>query len=535
MKKILIYIAATIVFSSCSREEINGSGEGFTTGETVPIELNLQIEPMLMPNIDTKATSQIRTADGNRVIASDRSGAMLLELIEEPEAPTTRATDEMTIANYWVFQFNGTATTSKLVKMTYYNTEYTPGTSANFSLMLGANQRIVVIANTFDADFNNGWALNGTTYQTLLDKSAVVTADPNFPLVQNGGNYYTPMSGTITGDIAVGADTQNIMLKRNVAQITFKVRVGTDLVSCNWTAQLFDVPDVSYWMPHRTDTPFPATITALTHSLENFAPNTTDLTAVYDAISVPVNCRGTVPGKTPQDRNINPPIGATYAKLIGTNGSITYTYTIHLGANFTEDYNLNPNTKYTYLVTLFDDPNNTDSRIEISGSSSTEGIYAGMFGGELVETPAGSGIWQYTKALYLDVTDASNSVWSTVSGDHSLVAGSKTDGKANTWNMNRGASLPATFSAANLCFERNANHSSLRSQTDLGYVWYLPAQDQLMGVWVTHNATNTLQMSSYWSSSEYDSNSGCEVSVYTGNTGKYGKLDTHNVRCVREL
>lgn len=534
MKKIILYVA--IVLASCSCEENLNSGNELTLGEAVPVTLNLQVEPLLSPNAGTKAGALTRNAEGQRVIASDRSGAMLLELIEEPETPTTRATDDATIANYWVFQFDGTDWSSKLVKMTYYNTTYTSGTTTDFSLIPGANQRIVVIANTFDANFNSGWTLNDTNYRSLQGKFVNLTVDssstipnPNSLLVLNGGNYYTPMSGTFTGTLVAAAAAQNITLKRNLAQITFKVRLGSDVPPYNWQAKLVGIPSRRYWMSDRTDVvPFPSEEYALNLSEKVITPNTTDYVTIYDALLLPVNRRGNMPGRTAKDRNHSPPAAATAIKLVG-DGTTRHTYTIHLGANFADDYNLNPNTKYTYQVTLSDDPDNTDSRIDVP--LQLNGIYAGMLTGELKDV--GGGIWQYTKALYVDIEDASEtSAWASDQEDYSGWAGSRTDGKANTWNLNT-RSARVEFPAANHCFRKNPSYASFTDQTDPRYVWYLPAQDELIGAWITHEATKTVGESVNWSSSS-QLDRPISVSFFGGWVVKDNPINRVRVRCVRQ-
>lgn len=164
-------------------------------------------------------------------------------------------------------------------------------------------------------------------------------------------------------------------------------------------------------------------------------------------------------------------------------------------------------------------------------------VYVGMFSGELVGNDTDG--WAFSKPLYVQVQDQTEDattiwVWALSSPeDHSALAGSKTDGRANTWNLNKGASGSLTdFPAANLCFKKNnATHQAGKD----ALVWYLPAQEQLMGIWVTANGSNaSFGSGRYWSSSENANGSSWYLNFSNGYTESYGKDYSYQVRCVRE-
>lgn len=99
-------------------------------------------------------------------------------------------------------------------------------------------------------------------------------------------------------------------------------------------------------------------------------------------------------------------------------------YYIHLGANFTTDYNVCGNTHYTYKVTLYPEGDG-DSRIE---EINTKAIieYVGMFGGELRNVD-NSGVWQFSKELWVQTSDEATGVTG------SIIDGTNADdGKSNT-------------------------------------------------------------------------------------------------------
>lgn len=164
-------------------------------------------------------------------------------------------------------------------------------------------------------------------------------------------------------------------------------------------------------------------------------------------------------------------------------------------------------------------------------------VYVGMFSGELVGNDTDG--WAFSKPLYVQVQDQTEDAttaweWAPAVGSHSALAGSKTDGRANTWNLNKASGGSLTdFPAANICFKKN--NATQQADKD-ALVWYLPAQEQLMGVWITHSGSNaSFGSDKYWSSSEFDNSNSWYVDFSNGNTSSgYGKPTSRNVRCVRE-
>jgi hypothetical protein len=160
-------------------------------------------------------------------------------------------------------------------------------------------------------------------------------------------------------------------------------------------------------------------------------------------------------------------------------------------------------------------------------------LYVGMFGGELKET---DGVWQFTKPLYVQAYNetSTNIQWQT-SNVASGVTTSNADGRLSTWNLNTESST--NFPAANLCYKKNTGIMS--DANDM--VWYLPAQKQLMAVWVAQESfgSNKLSTDYYWSATEYDATRSWYIYFFSGFTSYVAK-DTNSqvanpqVRCVRE-
>ncbi|MCS2893546.1 DUF1566 domain-containing protein [Parabacteroides faecis] len=456
--------------------------------ETVDVKLGMSLEIPRTPGAESKATNarhELYRAGITRVIASELTGALLAELIEEPLDERsllprqTRAVNDSQIANLWVFQYNDTGADARLIRKDYY-TSYSTG--MNIKLITGISQRVVVVANTSDATFSEDLPLNSSTFQSLLDKSTTVSDEAD--LLTNGG-HNLPMSGMFTGNIADGI-LVNIPMQRNVSKVNFRVKTG-NVTADNWTIQLCNVPDKSYWMAQREDATFPISVTPVSYTEQ--AVNGMNTTTFKEfSWFVPVNRRGTVDGTTSKQRAVNAPAEATYVKVTGSKRVTNTVYTIHLGMNFTTDYNLDPNYKYTYQVTLYTDPCETDSRVKMESFDYTDN-----------ETP-----WFGVATEDCNSNNAPGVVLSS---------------NRYTWN-----------NAALAC--------AVYSQDGIGAgSWRLPTQWELMLMWIYKGELGSFTSSYYWSIDENSSNTNNVWCVHfiNGTTFNFSKAAIYPVRCVRDL
>lgn len=168
--------------------------------------------------------------------------------------------------------------------------------------------------------------------------------------------------------------------------------------------------------------------------------------------------------------------------------------------------------------------------------TAVEALYVGFFGGALVEKEPG--VWQFERRLYVQNTDESTGVWST---NTTVLQGTNDwDGKTNTFNL---YSNRYSNPAAELCFKKNDNYAGIFSITDANYQWYLPAQKQLVAVWVIHPSFERayqFKSANYWSSTEYNARDSWYGNFETGvSTDGFSyhipKTGGYWVRCVREL
>ena len=175
-------------------------------------------------------------------------------------------------------------------------------------------------------------------------------------------------------------------------------------------------------------------------------------------------------------------------------------------------------------------------------------IAIGYFSGTVIETnEAGEpttdgGYFQLGTMLGVANEDASTSgmLWSNPTN-----ATNQTNpwtGKANTvalYKLINGETT--TYPAAKVAIETNKNFSTISSVNDANYIWYLPAQKQLMAAWIVNEALTDdgtfkpFGCDLYWSATEGDTGNAWSVSFNRGNTNTYFKPSIIRVRFVRDL
>ena len=214
----------------------------------------------------------------------------------------------------------------------------------------------------------------GTTLGSFLKSRNADTIDELADLwYADGDDRYLRMSGSVVLDgvdfgSEVGSSSSPLLLKRNCAKVVVKVRneapAAENLVLRN--VQLCDVNRKHYFATQLADfadfeayTPRdPLRLDAPIQELP------ADGTLTY---YIPANLRGRNASGSQYDKNRHAPLGATCLRIYATYGAddtpITYTY--YLGADLVNDFNIEPNRKYTYELTLTrkGDPS-YDSRIE---------------------------------------------------------------------------------------------------------------------------------------------------------------------------
>ena len=340
-KFIIIAVSCLLASISCVRQEMEVALDCGDNLERVPVTLSLTISQIEDGTPGTKGTM-------------------------EPEADATDSDSQ--IKDFVVLQFNGTSSTATLAggqayfdhwPLNGYREQTDPQYDENDVLTLVASSSantVVVLANTFGRiTIGNNITLgnflsNITNYTTISDLSGVFSS--------SGGNDYLRLSGSAILE-TVGGETVHVDLKRNVAKIVVNVTntsTGDNKVTFS-KVQMRDINGKYYYLTHNalfTDPYEPGYPYRFDNDMEDFpaAGNTgTEVTYTY---YVPANLRGTTSSTTQSTKPIGAPEGATCFSLYGTYGAsntpIVYTY--YLGENLTNDFNLKPNYKYTYNITI---------------------------------------------------------------------------------------------------------------------------------------------------------------------------------------
>ena len=163
--------------------------------------------------------------------------------------------------------------------------------------------------------------------------------------------------------------------------------------------------------------------------------------------------------------------------------------------------------------------------------TAVDALYVGRFGGKLA--PDANGVWQFERKLYVQSTDETAIAWSTNQTATNVT--DPVDGKGNTYKLRS-----TTYRAANACFSKNDNANTITGVESDNFKWYLPAQKQLLAVYVIHPSFDSnyqFTSSYYWSSTEQSTAGAYPISFISGPRPSYyvNKGQGYRVRCVREI
>lgn len=337
----------------CARENILSGIAG--SGDMVSVSLNLGMAPL---------------ENGTR--------ADITYDVDDPVSPATTA-----IKNVWVLQFDGTTDDALLVSSSYVE-HYSTGSDIQLKATDHDN-RIVFLANTFNP--STAFPVNAYTLAQLKTYSSNEVLNRYSVLGREhvSDTKYTlyPMFNGETTVNSIGTGTQlTCTLKRNIARLKITVRnttSGDDRIELK-TIKIMKVPITSYNYTCYSDFPaasadanFPVGNTLSTMDYEEVPWDAAgDATQQIFTFYVPFNLRGGIVNGEPMNKNALTPDKATRCMLLGeyTKGGHKYpiAYTFVLGANMTDDCNLEPNKSYNYTFEINKKGNqNIDSRVEDLG------------------------------------------------------------------------------------------------------------------------------------------------------------------------
>lgn len=527
MKHIIYIISLIILLGACTDEKYSdtlSSGAG-KSGKPVTVELVLNVQSVQSPlSSETKA-------GGSIVNSTQVCKGMEINMVE---TPITRAIYEDEIANFWVFQFNGTTPESTLARK-----QFISGNSVkDVELVdLGATtkSKIIVIANADQSVFN-GLTIDGTSL-TDFNKKAILYTDnkTNYPLFAT--NVPTPRviyAGST--DMIVAANKQaDILLYRSVAQVKVNLSLSQEMQNKGyntWSYQFMQIPDRSFYYSIGRTAGFPGA----TVGYINYSQQVTTMPATIDNIYLPVNLHNPVPFTTPEMRVTNAPVNATYLQLVGIQAtsagviSNSVVYQIHLGSNFTDNYNISPNYSYTYNIKITGESDD-DSRVVK--------FVAGYFGGSLkmykkdveTTTPSEADTWRYDKRIEVyvnDVNPVGGVAWVQSGSSMPSSLNDLMNGRQNTLDLNQNIDR---YPAAKLCIGLNPT----TPVTNENMVWYMPSYGQSLGIYVAGSKTlKSLPNTTYWSSTA-NPTFAWGTQVWSGQSSQISPTTSYSLRCVKDL
>lgn len=536
MKHTLYTISLLVLLGACTDEAYNDepSAGGGKSGKPVPVNLSLNIQPLQSPlDADTKA--------GSRVVSSTEvCKGMEISLVKTPVAPETRAASMDEVKNFWVLQFDGTdPETSTLAKITFYNGNSVRDVELTKSD--GARHRIIVIANAESGTFTDLGSQVGTYTLKAFNKLGITStspSQPNFPLLTPSGADARPVLSGST-DMIVAANSQaDIMLYRSTAEVTVNLTIK-DVIKEKypvWNYQFMNVPTKSYYHAIGRVPAFPGDAVDVSYAPFGAETMTLPGTKPYKTVIVknlPVNLHHGVPFTTPEKRVTNAPFNSTFLQIMGaevaSGGVITKSvvYQIHLGSNFTDDYSVSPNYKYTYNITITSE-NDDDSRVIK--------FIPGYFGGALqrYDKYGNSNVserntvrWRYDKRIEVYISDVGgNGAW-LANGKTMPAANDFMDGRKNTVSL---ISKKDDYPAIKKCIDLNGTEVTANNLE-----WYMPSFGQSLGIYISGSSTlKTLKDATYWTSST-DATDVWATKIWTGRSIKEAPTGLYYLRCVKDL
>ena len=340
----LILLAGLLpVCLSCTREELENPARKEVSN--IPVSLTLSVENMEDGTPGTKAVMEPEISGGETI--------------------------EQQIKNFVVLQYEGSDENARLVAnptfvedvLDYFHTH-------QVSLLpseIVKTYVFVVVANIIDPDKELP-GVNTTLGSFLRKYYSLGKYDSVF--TSGGGNNYLRMSGSAqyTGKIDNFFSIE-IPLKRNVAKITINVTnttgTGADDGGPHVTldkVQLRDINAKYYYLTNvgaGIGAAFQDEYSAVApcridKDQEAFPAAGNEGSPQTFTYYVPANLRGTIVNDAQYTKGKDAPEGATRFCLYGTYGSentpISYTY--YLGGNLIDNFDLKPNHRYTYNLTL---------------------------------------------------------------------------------------------------------------------------------------------------------------------------------------
>lgn len=590
MKRPIYLFCAVCLAWSCTNDPITAESDrtpGPPAGEPVPIGLTLHMADFEAP--PPGITRSVRaTASGARC------GLVDVEISAAEPTPTTRAgggenrtiPDDQKIFRLDILQFDGTGNNAQLIYKEVLTQAAGDLAQYNFknltfiSTSSAVKNRVVVLGNA-PASLSDGMQVKtasaaGFTYGSLLLEKMSRTENNAsiFPLITGYPADVPVFTGTTTTSVASGSQI-GVDLTRTIAKVNFEIRISQAMKEAytDWDIVMNSIPPASFYNPLAYEAPFPEMqITDPYYSRVvgvgiKSPQDPATIPLLKTGFYLPVNLQHQVPGTTVPNRYPHAPVNATSLQILGKkieNGSITQTvlYMIPLGSNFTDDYSIRPNNAINYRITLI-----SDSPDDASVVKFVAGKFAGKFR-KYTNSADGTDCWGFEDDLEVWPTDVeykyypgddtkpipadgiTNMCWmyfDNLVPAPQLTTVTMNDGLLNTQELCKNVEGDSRVSywsrptAAYMCY-RQLNGLTAPLATPAPNMWFLPAINQLVGIYVAGGSQISAMQSRYWSSTlktfhwpyeaYYLSKNGTlgVARAYTGDNGDYSTAAVRGCR-----
>lgn len=305
------------------------------------------------------------------------------EVSANPETSTRAAegTDAQRVNNIWIFQFDGTENSSRLLTSPQYIEIKNDNVSAGV-IPSDSPVRLLFIANTNLSTINWKATKGVTTYEDILKISDDYYREEEVSGLENDN---VVMCGTIDGTINLGTKLDP-ELYRSIAKIQLNLTIASGCKYEVTSVRLYNVPSKIYWADYLRWEQSGDDITPLPLEAKFMAYNDIepDKLSAGDMRTytwyMPRNARGIVKNEKDDQKIKNQlaPGNATYIEIYAintsadSNGEGRY-YRIFPGADLTTDFNILPNRRYNLAFNITDKTAGEDSRIiEVEDVTFTE-------------------------------------------------------------------------------------------------------------------------------------------------------------------
>ena len=341
LNRIFILAAGVLALSACTDDNL----------------IDIADQPDIMPG-DNAATFEVPlrlhtdkpTLIGKPLVNDIPSRAEGDDTADDPEKAAEEALHDI-----WVFQYDDNG--KQLIAPRYYEVTSTEIRKLNIRLAEGNDSRVFVLANTCDPEWAKDKDLS--TQEKFIDYKYPFTEDN----VEMGEDEYLLMEGSVKDTIRKETDLDpiDIHLTRMMAKISFKYVTAEAAKGLVVNRVIINnMPEDMRMEETPKEENYPIGDDFATRSV------TLDKQLVSGSVYtfyMPANRRGKTSNTDPKLKNNDAPDKALYVQLFvssKTNGS-NYLYTIYLGENDYNDFNVRRN--HNYNITLNIKSENRDDRV----------------------------------------------------------------------------------------------------------------------------------------------------------------------------